>query len=98
MAGASAAEQSAAHRPYGPDRRSTGGGAFGAWAHELHDLVRALAGAYLFGIPLLLTMEMWEHGATAPPGLLATLLGIALAASFGLVRVIGFKRETTFRS
>ena len=67
-------------------------------ADELHDLTRALGGALLFGIPLLLTMEVWWLGALLPPWQPLALLGIALAGSFALARSIGFKRRTTFRS
>jgi putative integral membrane protein (TIGR02587 family) len=66
--------------------------------HETHDLMRAFAGAFLFGIPLLLTMEMWRlGGSTSAPKQMA-LLVIALGASFLLVRSIGFKRESSFPS
>jgi putative integral membrane protein (TIGR02587 family) len=34
----------------------------GPWAQELNDLVRAFSGAYIFGVPLLFTMEMWWIG------------------------------------
>ena len=67
-------------------------------AHELHDLTRAVGGALLFGIPLLLTMETWWLGAQLPPWQAVLLLGIALHCTFPLVRSIGFKRETTLHS
>ena len=67
-------------------------------AEELHDLTRALGGALLFGIPLLLTMEVWWLGAQLPPWQALGLLVIALVISFALARSIGFKRRTTFRS
>ena len=65
---------------------------------ELHDLTRALGGALLFGIPLLLTMEVWWLGGQLPPWQCLGLLAIALFATFPLARSIGFKRRTTFRS
>jgi len=34
----------------------------GSWGNELNDLVRALSGTFLFGAPLLFTMEMWWIG------------------------------------
>ncbi|HET7769399.1 MAG TPA: TIGR02587 family membrane protein [Chloroflexota bacterium] len=67
-------------------------------ADELHDLTRALGGALLFGIPLLLTMEVWWLGGQLPPWQCLGLLAIALVVTFPLVRSIGFKRRTTFRS
>src|SRR5688500_11908116 len=66
--------------------------------HELHDLTRALGGALLFGIPLLLTMETWWLGAQLPPWQALLVLGTALLCSYPLVRSIGFKRETTFHN
>ena len=66
--------------------------------HELHDLTRALGGALLFGIPLLLTMETWWLGAQLPPWQTLLVLCAALVCSYPLVRSIGFKRETTFHN
>ena len=37
-------------------------------------LVRAFAGAFLFAVPLLYTLEMWELGATLSPWKLPVLL------------------------
>lgn len=65
----------------------------GPWAHELEGYVRALAGAFLFGIPMLMTLEMWEIGSYLPPGLLLGFLGSAFLANLGLAHVAGFRRE-----
>ena len=62
-----------------------------AWHEELRGLVRAFSGAFLFGVPLLYTMEMWWLGDVAGPGHLLLVLGIALVANFGLVSAAGFK-------
>src|SRR5688572_19571336 len=70
----------------------------GPLAHELHDLTRALGGALLFGIPLLLTMETWWLGAQLPPWQPLAMLALALVCCLPLVRSIGFKRETTLPS
>ena len=67
-------------------------------AHELHDLTRALGGALLFGIPLLLTMETWWLGAQLPPWQPLAMLALAFLCCVPLVRSIGFKRETTLHS
>lgn len=63
----------------------------GQWAHELDDLVRGASGGFLFGIPLLYTMEVWWLGAsTSSPRMLGTL-----AATFIVVlllnRTAGFR-------
>lgn len=65
----------------------------GAWSSELDGYVRALAGAFLFGIPLLMTLEMWKIGSHLDPQPLLAFLGFALLANLGLVHVAGFRRE-----
>lgn len=69
-----------------------------AWAQELNDFVRAFSGAYIFGIPLLFTMEMWWIGEHAALWKLLAFLLVALVANFGFTYAAGFKRESTFRS
>jgi putative integral membrane protein (TIGR02587 family) len=69
-----------------------------AWRDELRGLVRALSGAFLFGIPLLYTMEMWWLGDTAGPGHLLLTLVTALVANFALVTAAGFKDEKSLFS
>jgi putative integral membrane protein (TIGR02587 family) len=65
------------------------------WRDEIRGLVRAFSGAFLFGIPLLYTMEMWWLGEISQPGSLLLILAIALIANFALVTAAGFKRETS---
>ena len=69
-----------------------------SWYEELRGLVRAFSGAFLFGIPLLYTMEMWWLGDVASPTHLALVLAIALVANFGLVTAAGFKEEKSLFS
>ena len=78
----------ALHPPYLPD----------SWHEELRGLVRAFSGAFLFGVPLLYTMEMWWLGDVASPRHLALTLVIALVANFGLVTAAGFKEEKSLFS
>lgn len=61
------------------------------WRTELTNLARAFSGAFLFGIPLLFTMEMWWIGSYAEPWKLVLLLGLTLAANLGLNYFAGFK-------
>lgn len=65
----------------------------GTWRGELTEVLRGAAGGFLFGIPLLYTLEIWTIGATADPSWLLGTLGI----TFGLVYLItlteGFRRN-----
>ena len=62
------------------------------WRNELRAFVRALSGAFLFGIPLLYTMEMWWLGEISRPGHTLLVLGVTLLANAALVVAAG-KRE-----
>ena len=59
------------------------------WQRELRGFVRALSGAFLFGIPLLYTMEMWWLGELARPGQTLLVLGVTLLANVALVATAG---------
>lgn len=61
------------------------------WAKELDDLTRALSGAYLFGIPLLYTMEMWWIGTYVDLWKLIAFLVLALAVNVHFAFVAGFR-------
>jgi putative integral membrane protein (TIGR02587 family) len=63
---------------------------------EARDFTRAFAGAYIFSIPLLFTMEMWWIGEYAEGTRLIVFLLIALVANLGLNYVAGFKSDGTF--
>jgi putative integral membrane protein (TIGR02587 family) len=65
------------------------------WREEIRGLVRAFSGAFLFGVPLLYTMEMWWLGEISRPGSLLLMLAIALVANLALVTAAGFKREAS---
>ena len=66
-----------------------------AW---LRDLARAAAGALLFGMPLLMTMEMWQAGFAMDRARLALFLLTGLPLLFGLARYAGFSRERGLKS
>lgn len=68
----------------------------GSWRDEIQDLLRAASGGFIFAVPLLYTMEMWEIGVTAALWQLLLFLGVALAMNLGLARSRsgGFKEET----
>jgi putative integral membrane protein (TIGR02587 family) len=71
-------------------------GARGGWRRELSDFARGFAGAYLFGIPLLFTMEMWWIGEYLDRWKLIAFVVVAFGANIGLSWAAGFKREYSF--
>jgi putative integral membrane protein (TIGR02587 family) len=67
------------------------------WLHELDDLVHGMSGGFLFGIPLLYTMEVWWVGSSVE----APRMLIALVATYGIVlllnRTAGFRLTQDIR-
>jgi putative integral membrane protein (TIGR02587 family) len=61
------------------------------WRQEFNDLVRGLAGGFLFGIPLLYTMEAWWIGIHAEPWRLLLLLLFAFLVNWMLSHFSGFR-------
>jgi putative integral membrane protein (TIGR02587 family) len=57
------------------------------------DLGRAFGGALLFGLPLLMTMEMWWFGFALDRQRLLVFLLAALPLLFGLSHYVGFRRD-----
>jgi putative integral membrane protein (TIGR02587 family) len=62
------------------------------WRQELNDLIRGISGGFLFGVPLLYTMEVWWIGSSAKP----LRLLIAITITFTIVFLIN--QTTGFRS
>ncbi|HST35224.1 MAG TPA: DUF2391 family protein, partial [Allosphingosinicella sp.] len=58
-------------------------------------LARAFAGAIIFGLPLLMTMEMWYLGIALHPGRLLVFLTVNFVILVGLSRFGGFERTET---
>ena len=61
-----------------------------AW---LRDLGRAVGGALLFGLPLLMTMEVWEAGAAMGPPRQLAFLAFSVPLLWGLAYYAGFSRQ-----
>lgn len=66
------------------------------WSEEITDFTRAFAGAAVFGIPLIFTMEMWWIGKSLSFPYLVALLIIGLVTNFGLAHVAGFRNQHSF--
>ena len=60
---------------------------------ELNDLVRGLCGGFLFGIPLLYTMEVWWIGSSVSPPQLSGVLLTTLVGTYLLSRTGGFRKS-----
>lgn len=60
--------------------------------HFLVGLARAFAGAIIFSLPMMMTMEMWQLGTTVDPIRLSVFILAALPLLVGLSRFGGFER------
>lgn len=67
----------------------------GQWEREFDDLARATSGAFLFGMPLLFTMEMWWIGTFTELWKLLLFLALALGVNIMLAYFAGFRRENS---
>ena len=63
------------------------------WAKELNDLIRGASGGFLFGIPLIYTMEVWWIGSHVEPPLTLGLLAITYVVVLFFNRIEGFRRH-----
>lgn len=69
----------------------------GPWAQEGTDIVRAMSGGLLFGIPLVFTMEVWWIGSVTGAGPMLAVLGLTFVAVLVLNRTSGFRSEADVR-
>ena len=58
-------------------------------------LARAFAGAVIFSLPMLMTMELWSIGFYVPPIKICVLLLVMLPLLVGLSRIAGFEPTYT---
>lgn len=63
------------------------------WRNEIAAFTRAFAGAIVFGIPLVFTMEMWWIGKSLSFTNIVIIVLLALLANLGLARVAGFRND-----
>ncbi|NJL56937.1 DUF2391 family protein, partial [bacterium] len=52
------------------------------WLTEIDDLIRGACGGFLFGIPLLYTMEVWWIGSVVEPPLMLVAIAITYLVVF----------------
>jgi putative integral membrane protein (TIGR02587 family) len=69
----------------------------GPWRREGIDLLRAVSGGLLFGVPLLYTMEVWWTGQRSSPSQTAAVLGLLFLPTFALNKTAGFRRTRDIR-
>jgi len=62
------------------------------WSDEIKELVRGAAGGFLFGVPLIYTMEVWWIGSSVSPPLLLLTLAATAVVVFLMTRTAGFRR------
>jgi putative integral membrane protein (TIGR02587 family) len=63
------------------------------WLHEFHDLIRGVSGGFLFGIPLLYTMEVWWLGSVVQPQRMIVALLSTFVVVLLLNRMAGFRHS-----
>lgn len=63
------------------------------WLEELRDILRGASGGFLFGVPLLYTVEVWSIGSSARPSWLLAALGITFVVVYLLTQSTGFRRN-----
>ncbi len=62
-----------------------------SWKSEFNDLIRGVSGGFLFGIPLLYTMEVWWIGSSVGPLRLLIAITLTFAILFLLNQTSGFR-------
>ncbi|MCA1991117.1 MAG: TIGR02587 family membrane protein [Coleofasciculus sp. S288] len=63
-----------------------------SWSNEFDDIIRGASGGFLFGIPLLYTMEVWWIGSQISPPIMLGILAITFVVVFLLNRTEGFRK------
>lgn len=67
------------------------------WSDELSSLVRGASGGFLFGVPLLYTMEVWWIGGWTRPEQALLVLALTFVPVFLLNRTEGFRQTKDVR-
>ncbi len=69
-----------------------------AWKQEAIDIARAFSGAFIFGVPLLWTMEMWWIGESIEMWKLILFLVLVFILNIYLAFFVGFRRADSIRA
>jgi putative integral membrane protein (TIGR02587 family) len=62
------------------------------WLREVNDLIRGACGGFLFGIPLLYTMEVWWIGSQAKPRIMLIAIALTFIVVYIINRTEGFRK------
>ena len=65
------------------------------WAAEFKVILRGAAGSFLFGIPLLYTVEVWAIGSSTNPLRLLVVQAVTFIVVLLLTQIEGFRRSLT---
>ncbi|MEH1963421.1 MAG: TIGR02587 family membrane protein [Nostoc sp.] len=63
------------------------------WRSEINDIIRGACGGFLFGIPLLYTMEVWWIGSLAKPQLMIMAIALMFIVVYFLNQIEGFRER-----
>lgn len=63
------------------------------WRQEGRDLMAAIAGGSIVGMPLIYTMEMWFRGMTLSPWHVLSVIGAILVVNFFFCLISGFRDD-----
>lgn len=63
------------------------------WRSEINDIIRGACGGFLFGIPLLYTMEVWWIGSRAKPQLMMIAIALMFIVVYLLNQIEGFRKR-----
>ncbi|MEH2438574.1 MAG: TIGR02587 family membrane protein [Nostoc sp.] len=64
------------------------------WKSEINDIIRGACGGFLFGIPLLYTMEVWWIGSLVKPQLMMMAIAFMFIVVYLLNQTEGFRKRT----
>ncbi|MEO1689915.1 MAG: TIGR02587 family membrane protein [Cyanobacteria bacterium J06631_6] len=63
------------------------------WRSEMREVISGASGGFLFGIPLLYTMEVWFIGSYVRPAILLLILAITFMIVLTINRIEGFRPQ-----